>query len=208
MEGAMWGIYRVSNWIMKFAYVNFLWMLFTIVGLFVFGFFPATIAMFSIIRKWIMKEVDIPIFKTFWVAYKTNFVKSNVLGLIIIFIGVVLYVDLRVIAQFRDTWVYIFYYLLLIVSLLYSLTLLYVIPVYIHYEMKPIQVLKVSFLFMILNPFSTISMSAGLLAILFLIGQFPGLTPFFSGSLISFVIMFFAYYAFRKNDFKLQKNNI
>ncbi|MCL7748470.1 YesL family protein [Halalkalibacter alkaliphilus] len=205
MEGVMWAIYRICNWIMKFAYVNLLWILFTIVGLIAFGFFPATIAMFSIIRKWIMKEVNIPVFKTFWLAFKTNFLKSNVLGLIIMFLGVILYIDLRIIDQLRGGWLHIFYYLLLTVSLLYSLTLLYVIPVFIHYEMKLIQVLKVSFLLMILNPFSTVSMCAGVLAVLFLMNHIPGLIPFFSGSLLSFIIMFFAYHAFIKNELKLEK---
>lgn len=63
--GTVGGIYHISNWIMRLAYVNFLWILFTLAGFIVFGFFPATIATFAVVRKWIFDTTDIPIFTTF-----------------------------------------------------------------------------------------------------------------------------------------------
>ena len=81
MEGFMRGVYSVSEWVMKFTYVNILWITFSILGLFVLGLFPATTAMFAVIRKWVLKLPDIPTFKTFTSAYKKEFLKSNVIGL-------------------------------------------------------------------------------------------------------------------------------
>ena len=37
MEGLIGGIYRYSEWIMRLAYINILWILFTLLGLVVFG---------------------------------------------------------------------------------------------------------------------------------------------------------------------------
>ncbi len=73
MGGIMGGFYRVSEWIMRFAYVNILWGLFTLAGLVLFGFMPATVAMFTVIRKWLMGETDIPVFKTFFASFKKRF---------------------------------------------------------------------------------------------------------------------------------------
>lgn len=39
----MRGLYTVTEWIYRFAIVNLLWILFTIAGLVIFGFFPATL---------------------------------------------------------------------------------------------------------------------------------------------------------------------
>src|SRR5699024_8438852 len=53
MYGFILGYYRFSVWTLRLAYVNFCWILFTLLGLVLFGFMPATAAMFSIVRKWI-----------------------------------------------------------------------------------------------------------------------------------------------------------
>lgn len=83
MQGFMRGFYSISEWVLRFAYVNVLWISFNLLGLIVFGFFPATIAMFTVVRKWVLKETDISVFNTFWFAYKKEFFKGNFLGFII-----------------------------------------------------------------------------------------------------------------------------
>ncbi|WP_396954475.1 DUF624 domain-containing protein, partial [Niallia sp.] len=54
MDGLFSRVYHWSNAIAKLMYVNALWMGCTFLGLGIFGFFPATAAMFSVVRKWIM----------------------------------------------------------------------------------------------------------------------------------------------------------
>ncbi len=78
MENLAMGYYRICTWIMRMAYVNLLWVAFSLLGLGIFGFFPATAAMFVVIRKWLSSEQDIPVFKTFWNAFKTEFIKINI----------------------------------------------------------------------------------------------------------------------------------
>lgn len=45
-------LYRYMDWGMRLAYINILWLGGIILGLGVVGFFPATVAMLSVIRKW------------------------------------------------------------------------------------------------------------------------------------------------------------
>ena len=57
--------YRAAEWISRLFLLNILWVVFTIVGLGIFGFGPATAAMFAIVRKWIITpQEDFPLFKT------------------------------------------------------------------------------------------------------------------------------------------------
>lgn len=46
-------VYTICDWIARLAYINLLWILFTLSGFVVFGFFPATIAMLATLRQFI-----------------------------------------------------------------------------------------------------------------------------------------------------------
>ncbi|GAF20232.1 hypothetical protein JCM19046_4941 [Bacillus sp. JCM 19046] len=58
-------LYTWSDWAMRMAYLNIIWLLFTAIGLFLFGFMPATVALFTLVRKQLLKQ-DVPVFKTFF----------------------------------------------------------------------------------------------------------------------------------------------
>ncbi|KKI90221.1 hypothetical protein WQ54_19745 [Bacillus sp. SA1-12] len=201
MNGLAGGFYKISEWVMKLAYVNLLWMLFSLIGLIVFGIFPATAAMLAVIRKLIMGDTDIPVFKTFFAAYKKEFLKSNMIGILMFVVGYILYFDLTIVRE-ATGMIRLLYLPLLMIFLGYVLTSLYVFPVFVHYETKIFQVLKNSFLIMILHPLSTIMMVVGAIAIYSLMITIPGLIPIFSGSLFAFVIMWSALIAFSKIEKK------
>jgi len=87
-------IYAILEWITRFAYVNLLWILFIIAGGIIFGVYPSTIAMFGMVRDWLRGNPDLPVFKTFWNYFKREFVKSNILGLFLNLIIVLIVLDL------------------------------------------------------------------------------------------------------------------
>ncbi|MBY0098743.1 YesL family protein [Mesobacillus maritimus] len=190
MNGLMKGFYGFTEWVTRLAYVNFLWVFFTLTGLVLFGFFPATVAMFAVVRKWVRKETDVPVFTLFWKTYKADFLKSNLLGLIISFAGFVLYfnftvIEAAVVPAFK--WLYIPY---VMITVIYILTLLYIFPVFVHFNMKIKEVVKNAFILMAVSPLVTCSMVVLTGALCFLFLQFPGVIPFFSGSLIAILLMF------------------
>lgn len=43
------------EWIMKFAYLNILWLGFTLLGVGLFGFFPATMASFILLKRFVVE---------------------------------------------------------------------------------------------------------------------------------------------------------
>lgn len=196
--GSMGGFYTLANWIMRLAYVNILWIVFSFVGIIILGFFPATTGMFSVIRKWVQGDSDIPIFTTFWDSYKKEFLKSNLLGLILSLIGYIIYIDFVFLRQGVDGFLQFTYYPLLIVILLYFLVLLYVFPVFVHYEINIFQVIKNAFLLMIMSPLITIMMIVGLVISFYVMRALPGLTPFFTGSILAYVIYWSVNFAFAK----------
>lgn len=100
--------YNLSEWVLRLFITNLLWVAFnipivylilhllvvedlnelamvalTIAALTPFVFFPATTAMFAVVRKWVMKETDISIIRSYVRYYKENYVRSMSGGFVI-----------------------------------------------------------------------------------------------------------------------------
>ncbi|MDL4839333.1 YesL family protein [Aquibacillus rhizosphaerae] len=207
----MAAINKALEWITRLAYLNMLCIGFTIVGAVIFGLFPSVVATFAVTRKWVLGETDVPVFKTFWKSYKSEFVKSNILGFILSLVGYVLYLDFVFVNAIGNNLGLILTIPFLIISIIYILTMFYVFPVYVHYDMKLTQVVKNSFFIMFMNPLTTIIMLFGFSGITYMLWNFQGLMIFFSISVLATVIMMSAYRAFdkvnKKQKLLLQNSN-
>ncbi|WP_404331650.1 YesL family protein [Mesobacillus maritimus] len=198
-------LYRGSEWIMRFAWVQLLWLGSSLLGMILLGFFPSTIAMFTVIRKWIMGQSDIPILKTFWDTFKAEWLKSNLFGLLLSFIGILIYVDLTLVNHSTEPFMQWSKYPMLLLVITFSLILLYAFPSYVHYNVNLLNVLKNSLFIMLVSPFYNVVMILGLVVI-FLIGNIlPPLFVFFGGSAIAFVIMWACYQSFLSIERKKAK---
>lgn len=196
MSNKLDGIYRLTVWIANFAYIQLLWLLFSIGGLVVFGAFPATAAMFHIMRKWLLGQTDVPIFRNFWHVYKCEFLKVNVLGYILLIIGYILYVDVNYF-EFNLTIIHSIGKIVAIVLIyLFIGTCIYFFPVYIHFNFKLFDYIKYSFLFSLSSPWRTALLIAMTVATSYVFLKFPGLIIFFFASLISFLWMWGVYSVF------------
>lgn len=195
-------LYKIATWIMRLAYVNILWLALTLTGAIIVGFFPATTSMFAVVRQWVIGNTDTSIFNTMWKTYKSEFLKSNILGLVLIFIGIVLYVDFlffNVIAtQFSNVFMFMFFTLLLVYFMLIS----FIFPVIVHFDMKTLAYLKYALIFGASYPLNTFYITLTITLIVFGSISFPVVAFFFSGSLLSLITMRFAFTAFQKNEEK------
>jgi uncharacterized membrane protein YesL len=199
-------VHSATEWIAKFAYINLLWIGFSLVGLVVLGLFPATISMFTVIRKWILGEGDIPILRTFWTTYKSEFLRSNGLGLLIAIVSGIIVLDLVFMKNLGNGFTNAIQIPLYMFMFAVVMTTFYLFPIYVHYELKLIQMIKNSFFMMLINPLENLVMIAGIVAMSFVVKFIPGLGFFFGGSLCAAIIMASGYLAFSKVDKKKQMN--
>ena len=193
LNGIFKWVYDLGNWLAKVMYLHLLWVLFTVLGLGIFGISPATAALFSVMHKWFDEDFDIPIFKQFYTAYKTQFLKSNGLGLILIALGAFLFFDMNISKQVIQT-AYI-HFLLLVVVFLYAITVMYFFLVFARYELKFFQYFKQSFFIAFARPMETIAMLICLWLLYYLFSFLPVLIFFMGSSAICFPIAWFAYRA-------------
>jgi len=187
-DGMMGRFYRFTEVISRLVYLNALWVLFTLLGLGIFGFFPSTIVLFTIVKRIVIEDKDTPIFRMYWNAYKEVFLKANVLGLILSSIGYVLYLDF-VFLPVDSAFYVIIRTLLILCSILYMIVLIYIFPLYVHYEAKIRLHLKNALLIGI----SYFHYSLGLFVFIaiwyYLNSSIPLLIPLFSVSFYSYINM-------------------
>ncbi|WP_017434259.1 YesL family protein [Saccharococcus caldoxylosilyticus] len=196
-------IYGICEWITRLAYVNILWGLFTLVGAIFLGVAPATVALFTVVRKWLLfSDNDVPIFKTFFNTYKKEFLRANKIGLFIGLVSYILYIDFLYIANVREAFQLAFSVFLFVILVFYAIMLLYIFPIYVHYELRFLQYIKYSFFIGMANPLMTLTMFLSIILLTVLFIYIPGLIPFFSVSLVSVVLMWCALRGFRKIEEK------
>lgn len=191
-------IYQITEWITRFAYLNLLWIAFTLLGVIVLGLFPATTAMFSVCRKWLRGQTDVPVFRTFWDYYRRDFVKSNVMGLFIWLVAALIAADIFYLmaldaVQLSWTSIPLFAFMLLVLMFLF-----YLFPTFVHYDIKVTQVLKNSFLIMLINPIHSLLIFLCLVPLFLIMQAFPALAFIFGASSYAFITMWISLNAFNK----------
>lgn len=151
------GFYNFSMWITRFTYVSLLWVLFTLLGLVIFGISPATAALFVVTRKWVQKDVEIPIFQTFWNEYKENFWKTNGLGLVLLAFGYLISIEYIVLSNMEGFMYNIATLFVIGQMILYGIVLIYFFPVYAHFNIeKRFDYYKWPFVIGVVHPILTV----------------------------------------------------
>ncbi|WP_067837950.1 YesL family protein [Amphibacillus sediminis] len=197
--------YRIMEWIWRLAFLNILWLVFTIAGLGVISVFPATVAVYTVLRKWLIRDPEVAIFTVFWSSFKKDFFKANGLGYILLLIGFVLYFNynyLAIVSGLEHTLILLFWYISMAI---YLLLLFFLFPVYVHYELRFFQYFRTALLIAISNPLSLISIIASLTVGLAVFYFIPGLVPFYFASVLMWLIMWNVTHAFRRTEWKLQR---
>ena len=200
MESSVWmgRFYGICQWITRLAYINLLWLFFMGLGLFVFGAAPATVTMFTIIRKWLKGESDLPVLSLFWKTYKKEFWKANSLGFILLGISIVLYLDWRLIISIQGVFYPILMGCLIGVGFLFLTVMLFIFPVYVQYEYKTLQYIKTAFLLGVSYPLYTMVMISAAICIFIISVFFNGIGFLFLGSGLSYILMYISNLLFNK----------
>ncbi|SHN24652.1 YesL family protein [Gracilibacillus kekensis] len=198
-------IYKIGIWTIRLFYTNLLWIVFTLLGLGVFGFMPATVSLFAVLRQWIIKKDDFPIFKSFLYYYRKEFIKSNLFGLLFLVVGFIIRVDIIFLKESSTLFLQILSGVMLCIGILFFIILLYFFPVYVHFNISFVQHIKYAFIIGVSQVASTIMMMLGLAIVFSLYWYISGLIPLFFMSLFCLNLMWFGYRSFVKIEYLQQQ---
>ena len=196
----MQGLSKLFDWVAKLAYLNVLWIVYTALGLVIFGVGPATVSVFTIIRKWLRNEEGFSIWSRFNATYKEEFWRANKLMLVIIPVLLFIYVDLRIIQALPESFLIdkIVFPAVILLGLLVMVAFSYVLAVFVHYDLPYWTNFKNAVLIAGLFPLSTILMVFGLTVFLLIAFIFPAIIPFYLVSVPALIIQLCALRGFRK----------
>ncbi|MBU9711172.1 YesL family protein [Evansella tamaricis] len=195
-------VFQFFEWIMWIAYINILWLLFTVLGGVLFGAVPATIAMLTVYRKLFMKEMNSSIFHSFYTTFKKEFIIGNGFAGILLFAGLLFYSYVLFLSVAEGFLFYFFTTLVLLLAIISIITFLFLLPVYVHYELTFLRYFKQAFLIGILNPLLTFSMICILGMIIALYLSVPSMIVFLGVGMLGLVNMKFAMFSFERLEEK------
>ncbi|MBC2188046.1 YesL family protein [Listeria booriae] len=193
-----------SQWLIRFVWANLVWLFLIIIGLGIFGFMPATAALFAVTRKWSQKDIDIAIWPTAWKAYKKAFLETNIAGLCFAGILGFLYVDLRIVfATMNGLVSSLLYFFLFFLFAMTLLALVNYFSVYVHFIYPLRGYLMQSFLLAFTSWKTSLLLIAGFGVAVYLIAQVPALVLFISGVLPAYWVMKVNLIRFQKMQAKM-----
>ncbi len=190
-KGFFGAFYKISEWLMKLAYLNLLWLLFTLAGLIIFGFVPSTIAMFAVIRKWLMGKGESAT-GYFWKTYKKEFLTGNLFNLGLLSTAYFLYYNWVLADNMEGSiseLLTISIYFFMVVFVIYCL---YFFPIYVHFHLKKRHLLTAPVFIAVSQPLITIILIISILLLLVVFYTLPGLVLFYSVVSYGLITMFFA----------------
>ncbi|UOQ83414.1 YesL family protein [Gracilibacillus salinarum] len=192
------------NWVVRLAYINVLWCVFTMLGGIIFGWAPATVSSFTIMRRWMEKE-EFRILPYFWKIYKKEFLQANASGLINLVIFIILLTNLLILSNTSSLLTPVFIIGNWSLFLLFTIFMLIFYVVYTFVEGSTLLKYQQALFFSISRlPISLLILlvNASWVWILF---QFPGLILLFSVSvslLFTFVLARFSWLNMIANYYK------
>lgn len=196
----MEGIWTLFNWIVRLAYINILWLLFSLVGLIIFGVGPATVSAFAVIRQLLNDQADFSIWNLFMRTYKDDFWSANRLMLVVFPICLFIYLDFLFLQLLPSSFFMdkIVFTGMIIVSLLVIIWFSYLFAVYVHFELKFIINFKYALLIAGINPLATILILFGLFIFAIVLFIVPSISIFYLISIPIFIIQLCTKQAFKK----------
>lgn len=197
--------YIFSEWISKLLYLQFLWVIGTLVGGIVIGIFPATIALYASIRQLYLGETDLKVAQYFKEHYKKNFKDSLIIGSWYILTFIILFIYMQFISATSDSPLAYLHIILYIIMIAFILLALYIIPVFVHYDVKLRIVIKNAFFISLINIKYNIYLISSFLALFLILSRYQIIIIFFGISLPAFLNMFFCMKAFNHYSEKRNK---
>lgn len=177
-------------------------------GLGIFGFMPATVALFSVVRQWIKGEKDLRLFKMFYQYYKEEFIRSNILWLIFLVFFYVIYVNYVFIPHYYSEEIHLFLYIILFsVAFIIVMTFLNLFSVMAHFEFKTIRYIKVAAGMVFLRPFNTLVQLLWLTVYYIISFKWPTIFIVLGASVFAFILMATNYQTFEKHTPYKQQDN-
>jgi uncharacterized membrane protein YesL len=187
-------LYAIFDFIYKLMFINILWFLLSLFGLFILTLAPATIAMYLLINSMINRQ-EFPIFRSFIKIFKREFFKSQKILGIILLLGLIIYFDISFfyqgILEIGNLFHWFGFWFSVVLILFYSFTLVHLLPIYIYFpHLNASKIVKYAFLMSMSLPIQTITViliNVIIFGIIYFIPSFISFIPILAFAVIAYL---------------------
>ena len=197
-------IIKITEFITEFVMLNLMWFAGCVLGGVIFGWAPSTVALLAVIRNKIMKKEYYGVVRSFWATYKKEFIKSNALGIVCMLFLVIVSINKINFDSQPEGIFTILSVISTVVRVLICGIILYMFPLYVHYNMDLKEYFIRALNLLIVKPFVTICIVLWTLLVYVIIMKIPGLIAIFGVSVYFYGIMAINYQFFMRNEQRLQ----
>lgn len=198
VDGFTGSLNTILTWITRLAFLNIVWIIFSIKGLFIAGIFPSTIAALDICRKWREGEHDISIWKSFKRFYRKEFLVSNILGWTIMLIGTLLYLNFLVMSNSHGKVPIIVLIAFYLITFLYIMIVIWSFPLQSRYHASLFQQIKNAIIIGVVKIHYTFAILILLFFVFYISLKLPGMLPFFTFSITLLCWSWISEYIFKE----------
>lgn len=184
--------FRILDIFAHFVLLNTLWIILCIP---IITIFPATTALYSVVRKWVTEGTEAGAIQLFFTSFKENFKKSFIIGIFWLIAGLILYFDLSIIIKIEFTGRFFVLILLAFTIILYVFISIYIFFILVQYELSIVHTIKNALILSVGRLLHTLLFLVIIAGALIITYHFKIFIIIF-GSMLAFVL----YYIFHKLD--------
>jgi uncharacterized membrane protein YesL len=191
-------LYRATQLFVNLFLLNLLWLLVCIP---IVTIFPATAALFGVIRSWVTKK-DTRVWKPFFQTFKEHLKQHFIFGSIWILLGGLFILDFRLIQNLSEGIQFPLFIFLVFIVILYLFTSIFLFPTMVHFQQQGwLELVKNSLLLSVSHLFITVGCLLAMFGLIVLALSFPFLLLIVA-SLISYIVFTLCNFSFRKMEAK------
>lgn len=194
-------LYWFAEFVTMLAVLQLMWIGLTLLGLVVFGITPATVGLFSVMRKRIQGKDSLRgLTIEYWQVYKREWLNANKIGIVLMVIGYFVILNLRIVLPMGGFSGLVMLCIMVMVTILYIIMLINIFQVFVHYELPFTRYFSTALLLSISFPIQAIGSFIGVFVLYKLFAFLPGLLPFFGISLTVIYLTWMSSQIFKIKD--------
>lgn len=148
------------------------------------------------------KEVK-TIYGQFKQIYKEEFIKSNIIGWILLIVGIILYINYQAFQQLGDEIPLLFVFSFFLVLFFFNIILIWIFPLLAHYQTTIKQYFRYAIIIGLSKILYSIGICVSLIVVFYLSLEIPSMFIFVTFALISLLTMWFAMQVFNEIERKI-----
>jgi len=170
-----------------FSKLNVLFLIYSLLGLGIFGFFPSLTSLFIIVKDRDYNESNYSIRKVYPIYFKKRFLKSNLIGWMMTGIGLLLYLNFNLLINNDYSFEPFIVVTFITVTSLFLTMLVWVFPLIISMEESLFDILRKAFIVGVLKLHLSIVVIIAAYFIFNISLLYPALLMFFSMSIFTYL---------------------